>query len=239
MLLWMWGALALAAPGDVLRDPPDGWRDLAALIPDIALDLRYHTDANFTGRQLPGYGAAGAWLLDGPAQALALVQQDLQLQGYKLVIYDAYRPKRATDAMVAWAYRSGHANFVTQGYISPVSFHNRGMAIDLSLVRLDGSTVDMGSEFDDLSPASHTAEAKGEALANRMLLKAAMEKHGWKNYWREWWHFSWPRAGTPERRDVPYACFELDELDWQAPVGWDKPGWIQPDDWGTAPCVPP
>lgn len=232
----------LAAEPDVAalqRPPPPGWVDLLVLMPELHTDIVYFTEQNFTGAQLPGYGVPGAWLLEGPAQALARVEVDLRQRGYGLLVYDAYRPRRATEAMVAWAWRSGNERLVKAGYISPTSFHNRGMAIDLSVVRLsDGRPLDMGTAFDDLSTASHTANATGEPLANRLLLKEAMERHGWRNYWREWWHFSWPAAGMPERRDVPYACYELDEEDWVAPAGWDRPGWRQPDLWGTAPCFP-
>lgn len=237
-VLWlMTVAWSQASPNDLRRAPPTGWVDLEVVVTDLRVDARYHMDDNFTGRQLPGYGVAGAWLLEAPGMALARVQAELLGQGYSLYVYDAYRPRRATDAMVAWAYRSGNAQLVTQGYISPTSFHNRGMAIDLGLVRLaDGEVVDMGSAFDDLSPASHTANATGDAAVMRKLLKTAMEHHGWKNYWREWWHFSWPAAGMPERRDVPYACFEVDEGQWVAPQGWERAGWVQPQSWGTAPC---
>lgn len=238
-MAWVVMGVALAGQPALQRALPEGWVDLVVLIPDLRTDIAYHTEQNFTGAPLPGYGVAGAWLLDAPGRALAAVQDDLRAQGYGLIVYDAYRPRRATEAMVAWAWRSGNERLVKSGYISPTSFHNRGMAIDLSLVRLsDGQPVDMGTPFDDLSPASNTASASGEALANRMRLKAAMERHGWRNYWREWWHFSWPAAGMPDRRDVPYACYEVDEGAWSAPDGWDRPGWRLPDQWGTAPCAP-
>lgn len=229
-------ATALASPQ--LRPPPEGFTDLAT-IDGLRFDLPYARRDNFTGHPLPGYGVGGAWLLDAPAQALARVQADLAADGLGLVVFDAYRPARATRAMVAWAWRSGNSRLVTAGYISPTSYHNRGMAIDLGLVDLaTGATVDMGSPFDDLSPASHTAKATGTAATNRQRLVTAMAKHGWRNYWREWWHFSWPAAGQPARRDVPYACFEADESVWTDPTGWEQPGWRVPDTWGTGPCLP-
>jgi D-alanyl-D-alanine dipeptidase len=228
------------APGEVLLAPPPGWTDLADTLRHARFDLAYHGDANFTGRQLPGYGAPGAWLLQGPAEALAAVEADLATRGLGLVVFDAYRPRRATEAMVAWAYRAGQPQLVLGGYISPTSFHNRGMAVDVGLYRLeDGEAVDMGTAFDDLTPASHTANATGEALQHRQTLVAAMRARGWRNYHREWWHFSWPRAGEPPRRDLPYACYEPPEGAWAPPPRWDRPGWIQPDTWGTAPCDPP
>jgi D-alanyl-D-alanine dipeptidase len=229
---------SLAAPTVGANPPPVGWTDLSVL-PGVQIDARYASPDNLTGAPLPGYGVPGAWLLDAPAAALGRVAADLAPHGYGLVVFDAYRPHRATEALVAWAWRSGNGRMVTGGYISPTSYHNRGMAIDLGLVQLaDSALPDMGSPWDDLTPASHTANATGEVAARRQLLVTTMKRHGWNNYWREWWHFSWPAAGKPAARDVPYACFEPAEGAWTAPVGWDKPGFVVPDPWASGPCGP-
>jgi len=219
-------------PPDLRHAPPTGFVDLTEAIPGIVLSIGYHRPDNFTGAPLPGYGVPGAWLHEVPAAALAKVQSDLAKDGYGLVIFDAYRPARATAAMVAWAKRTGQMGLIEGGYISSKSEHNRGTAVDLGLVTLaDGALVDMGTPWDTLSEASHTSNATGGALAQRLRLKAAMARHGWRNYWREWWHFGFTLDPKPERRDVPYACFERDEGAFTAPAGWDKPGWTPPSTW--------
>jgi len=190
--------------------PPSDFKDLKDAIPGVSLDIRYHTPHNFTGSPLPGYGAPGAWLRTEAAQALALVQQDLAKKNLGLVIFDAYRPARATRAMVSWAIASGNSRLLN-GYIARRSRHNRGVAVDLGLVDLTTHTpLDMGSPFDDLSEKSHTANARGETLVNRLLLKKAMELRGFKNYHREWWHYEHPLEHAAER-DVPYGCGEPPE----------------------------
>jgi len=212
--------------------------NLAAEIPGIHLDIRYHTANNFTGTPVPGYGAACAWMLAKPAKALVRVQKKLQKNGFGLVVFDAYRPHRATVAFVAWAQRSGNAHLVKQHYIGSRSYHNHGIAIDLGLVDLaTGQYPDMGTEFDTLSPKSHTANAQGAALKHRMILKKAMESEGFRNYRKEWWHFSYWVKGT-RPRDVPYGGFEAAEGVWTVPKGWDKPGWKAPASWPKAASNP-
>jgi zinc D-Ala-D-Ala dipeptidase len=137
------------------------------------------------------------------------VQARLADKGLALKIYDAYRPRRGSQAMVAWAERTGQVHLVNDGYIARVSGHNRGHTIDLSIVdRATGRELDMGTPWDTLSEASHTRNATGAALENRLLLKSAMEAEGWKAYWKEWWHFTYAPEGNPPTMDVPYACFE-------------------------------
>lgn len=219
-----------------LRAPPAGFVDLAAAVPGIRLEIRYHTAGNFTGAPLPGYGAPGAWMLEAPAKALAQVQADLAPKGIGLLVYDAYRPRRASQAMVAWAERTGQIALVNGGYIARRSGHNHGHTIDLTLVDLKtGQPLEMGTDFDTLSPESHTMRAKGKALENRLLLKKAMEARGFRGYSKEWWHFSFPIKGS-KARDVPYACFEADEGRWSPPEGWSEKGFEMPKTWEPTPC---
>lgn len=228
LLAWL-GAVSFA-------QPPDGWVDLAR-IPGVVLDVRYHTADNFTGAQLPGYGAPGAWLRAAPAEALERVHQRLAADGKAIKVYDAYRPLRGTLAMVAWAERTGNEALLDQGYIARRSGHNRGHTVDVSVVdAATGVELDMGTPWDTLTSASHTRAATGDALAHRLLLKDAMEAEGWKAYWKEWWHFTYPKEGDPPARDVPYACFEPDEGTWTAPTGWNRPGWIPAASPPPAPC---
>lgn len=184
--------------------PPAGLADLAE-IPGIRLSIGYATSANFTGAPLPGYEAPGAWLLADAAAALARVNERLASDGLGLLVYDAYRPERASAAMVAWAERTGHADLLRDGYIAARSQHNHGRALDLTLCDLKtGAPLDMGGAWDTFSEVSHTANATGEAAANRAKLVAAMRAGGFANYSREWWHFTWTASDGPSL-DVPYG----------------------------------
>jgi D-alanyl-D-alanine dipeptidase len=219
------------------RSPPSGWVDLRDAIPNVRVDARYHTADNFTGAPIPGYGVAGAWLHASPAKALAALQAELATQGLGLLIYDAYRPLRGTLGMVAWAHRTHQVALLDGGYIARRSNHNKGNTVDLTLIHLDtGLPLDMGTPWDTLSAASHTTKATGEALTHRLLLRGLMHKHGWKNYWREWWHYSFAMEGLTHR-DVPYACFEPNEGAWTAPANWHESSFTPPSTWpADAPC---
>jgi D-alanyl-D-alanine dipeptidase len=191
----------------LLRPAPAGFVDLAVAGPGLVLDMRYHSASNFTGAPLPGYGAHGAWLRAEVAGALVRAQQALAGQGFDLGVYDAYRPARATRAMVAWAQRAGRDELL-RGYISATSRHNRGTAVDVGLWR-GGAEVDMGCPFDHFADAAHVHHAAGAFLAARLALRAAMEAEGFKPYDREWWHFERPVEGA-EPQDVPYGLQEPD-----------------------------
>jgi D-alanyl-D-alanine dipeptidase len=236
-LLLAWLGIAWADPAADQNPPPEGWVDLAT-VPGLALDVRYHTADNFTGAPLPGYGVPGAWLREAPAAAIRRVHERLAAQGKQLEVYDAYRPLRGTLAMVAWAERTGRTELLDDGYIARRSGHNRGHTVDVSVVdATTGVELDMGTPWDTLTPASHTKAATGEALANRLLLKAAMEAEGWTAYWKEWWHFTWPAEGDPPARDVPYGCFEPPEGTWTAPPDWKRPGWAPSPAPRREPCA--
>jgi D-alanyl-D-alanine dipeptidase len=169
----------------------------------IVIELRYATSNNFTGAPLPGYLANRAYLRREAAAALARVQRDLRSQGLGIKIFDAYRPVRATLAMVDWTERVNRPDLLKDGYIASRSRHNLGLAVDLTLI--DSGTrreLEMGTPFDTFSAAAHTANASGEAAANRQKLKAAMEREGFVNYDQEWWHFSFT-VPIPLRFDRP------------------------------------
>jgi zinc D-Ala-D-Ala dipeptidase len=171
--------------------------DVRSLDPAILVDLRYATANNFTGAVLPGYGAPKALLRREAAQALARVEARLRTGGLGLRIWDAYRPVRATAAMVAWAERTGRTDLLDQEYIARRSRHNLGVAVDLTLVDLvTGTELDMGTPFDTFSEAAHTANAQGRVLRYRQILVRAMEEEGFRNYENEWWHFSYPVPGA-------------------------------------------
>jgi zinc D-Ala-D-Ala dipeptidase len=163
----------------------------------IRVDVRYASSNNFTGEPLPGYEAPRALLRREAADALARVQARLRPQGLGLLVYDGYRPVRATRAMVDWATRSGRTDLLKQGYIARRSRHNLGLAVDLTLVELGtGAPLDLGTPFDTFAESAHTANAEGEVLRNRRMLVRAMRSEGFSNYDQEWWHFSYPVEGA-------------------------------------------
>ena len=166
--------------------------DVHALAPDIRVTLRYATSDNFTGAPIPGYEGNHAYLRREAVAPLARVQRRAEAEGLSLQVFDAYRPVRATLAMVAWTQRVGRGDLLRDGYIASRSRHNLGLAIDLTLVdRQTGEPLDMGTAFDNFTPAAHTANASGAALANRLRLKRLMESEGFANYDQEWWHYTY------------------------------------------------
>ena len=219
--------------------PPDGFVRLKDVIPNIRIQPGYHRADNFTGAPLPGYGAPDAWMLERPALALKSVQEALAERGLGLLVYDAYRPRRATMGMVAWAKRNELMHLFTDGYIARYSGHNHGHTVDLTVVDLStGTPLDMGTPWDTLNEQSHTRNATGKALENRLLLKQAMQEAGFKPYYKEWWHFSM-KLENSKPRDMPYGCFEPKEWQWTAPQNWDQVGYEMPLSWNPMPCKIP
>ena len=166
--------------------------DVARVDSTVLVEPRYATANNFMGAPLPGYQANRALLRREAAYALARAQRRLGADGLTLKIFDAYRPVRATVAMVEWAERTGRESLLRDGYIASRSRHNLGLAVDLTLAdQATGAELDMGTAFDTFSASAHTANATGRVAANRQRLKAAMEAEGFANYDREWWHYSY------------------------------------------------
>jgi zinc D-Ala-D-Ala dipeptidase len=166
--------------------------DVQSLDSTIRVDARYASRNNFTGGPLPGYQAPRVLLRREAALALARVQARLRTGGLGLLVFDGYRPVRATLAMVKWAEHTGQRHLLDDGYIARRSRHNQGVAVDLTLVdALSGTQLDMGTPFDTFSEAAHTAHATGRVLRYRQILVRAMESEGFSNYQKEWWHFSY------------------------------------------------
>ena len=182
-----------------------GLEDVLERAPGIRVELAYGSDRNLTGRRLPGYCRPWAYLSQPAARDLARVQRELRRGGRGLLVLDAYRPARASRALVRWARRSGRAELVGT-YIARRSRHNLGSAVDLTLVRSrDGRRLRMGTGYDHLGPRAHTLAARGRHLRNRLALKAAMERHGFSGYWREWWHFE-HRVQAGDHLDLTLGC---------------------------------
>lgn len=189
----------LMAPGALVN--------IRSVDPTIHTDVRYATANNFTGAVLPGYERPVAMLRPDAAAALARVQARVRPLGYRLVVFDAYRPVRATLGMVEWAERTGNQWVLEQGYVARQSGHNTGRTVDLTLVNAQsGRELNMGTDYDRFSEEAHTANARSADVAhNRRVLVEAMAAEGFENYEKEWWHFSIP--GPREPLDVPLRCF--------------------------------
>lgn len=159
--------------------------DISEINPRILLDLRYATENNFLG--FPVYSKAVCYLHREAAEALNRVQNEMELVGLSLKIYDGYRPLHVQQLM--WDL------IQDERYVSNPAKnkgrHTRGTAVDLTLVDREGNELEMPSEFDDFTERAHSdfAGVTPAAAAHRDLLKAAMEKHGFQQFAYEWWHF--------------------------------------------------
>lgn len=192
-----------------LSYPPPGFVYVKSVIPDIALALRYLGSDNFVGQPVDGYINNRLLLTGEAAQALKLVQDELKPFGLGLKVFDGYRPQRAVDHFVRWAedledqkmksvfYPDvDKAHLFSNGYIAARSSHTRGSAVDLTVISLKGRQhgpeLDMGSSFDFFGPLSWPADPQISApqRANRLLLRALMQRHGFMPYPKEWWHFT-------------------------------------------------
>jgi D-alanyl-D-alanine dipeptidase len=189
-----------------LVDPPPGLVDLATLIPDAIIVAGYSRSDNFTGAPLPGYEVAGAWLEREAGEALVEAAAELASTDLRIIIYDGYRPRRASEAMVEWATTNERRWLLDDGWVAPKSAHNRGRAIDLGLADRHGVALDMGSAWDQFDARSTLRGVEGEPLERRLRLRAAMVDAGFVPYAREWWHFGFRSETVAPALDQPYAC---------------------------------
>ena len=180
--------------------------ELVRLDPTIRLDVRYATKNNEFGR--PFYSEARAFLQRPAAEALARVQRALKAKGYGLLVFDGYRPWSVTKQF--WDLTPADKKIFVANPKNG-SRHNRGGAIDLTLVDLaTGKEADMGGAYDEMSKRSYVTYQDGpkEALARRELLRGAMEKEGFFVYPWEWWHFDWKDWREYAVLDVPFGAFK-------------------------------
>jgi D-alanyl-D-alanine dipeptidase len=177
--------------------------ELVTMIPGIVYDLRYATTNNFTHLQLYVPATHHTFLRLPAARALAAVQKELNAQGYGLKIFDAYRPYDVTVKFWELIKDERYVANPTRG-----SGHNRGLAVDLTIVELKSHReLDMGTGFDNFSDtAHHTFTALPPAvLEHRKLLTDVMEKHGFNKLETEWWHFFWNNDRGYEVLDIPFG----------------------------------
>ena len=189
--------------------PTDDRSDFVLLtdaVPDAILEIRYYGTYNFVGTRIDGYEAPIAMLTKKAAKALKAVSDDVMAKGYRLKIYDAYRPQKAVDHFVRWAADVADTTMkycfypnldksvlFEQEYIMEKSGHTRGSTVDLTLFDMaTGKELDMGGTFDWFGEESHP-DYRGitdEQYAHRMILRTAMLSHGFKPLDSEWWHFT-------------------------------------------------
>lgn len=197
-----------------------GLVDVASLVPDLDLDIRYAGRENFVGAPVDGYEAPRCYLKAPVAAALARVERDLRRNGLRLRVFDCYRPVRAVRHFVAWArdlddqrtraayYPKLDKSALMPDYISASSGHSRGATVDLALLECARACepLDMGTPFDFFDPSANTDSpaVTGAQRANRRRLVEAMARHGFRNYPLEWWHYTFEPEPAPDMAyDVP------------------------------------
>lgn len=201
-------------------DLPAGFVRLSDVAPGVAQDIRYAGSDNFTGRPVDGYGAGACWLREDAARALARAEAAAQATGFRLIVWDCYRPQRATEAFLRWARDASDqamkaryypaidkSRLFAEQYIGKNSTHSAGVSVDLGMQRADGAPLDFGTIFDFFDPRSATASphVPATARANRARLKRLMEAQGFANYSREWWHYGLRGAAGAVMHDVPIS----------------------------------
>lgn len=195
--------------------------DVAGLIPDARMDIRYASAHNFVGRPIAGYQTPKCYLLAPVAAALKHVADDLRAQQLRLRLFDCYRPVRAVRDFVAWSrdlsdqttkpefYPRLQKSQLLDGYIAETSGHSRGATVDLSLDDCSQGKcqpLDMGTAFDLFDTLANTDDPRisTQQRDNRQRLLQAMKKHGFTNYPLEWWHYTFKPEPTPHTAyDVP------------------------------------
>jgi len=190
--------LVLVACAEASGAPrPDDLVDVARVIPDAVIELRYATEDNFTGKRL--YPAAHCKLRRAVAERLAIAAKALRAADRRLVLWDCYRPTSIQAELWKRVPDERYVANPKQG-----SRHSRGAAIDVGLVAKDGSAVVLPTTFDDFSEAAHRDRAlRGDAGAEARRLEAAMTKAGFVGLPTEWWHFDAPDATKYPLSDEP------------------------------------
>jgi len=180
--------------------------DLSDIIEDLLLDIRYFGDYNFVGTRIDGYEEPVALMTKKAAVALKEVADELREKGYRLKIYDTYRPQLAVDHFARWAQdledtrmkedfypEVNKDELFERGYIAAHSGHSRGSTVDLTLFNVNtNEDLDVGGTFDYFGELSHPGYkgASDVQYENRMFLRDLMYRHGFMPIEEEWWHFT-------------------------------------------------
>ena len=198
---------------DLTMDP-SGFVLLADYVPQIVQEIRYYSTYNFIGDRIDGYEEPCALLTIEAARALKAVSSELIVQGYRLKLFDAYRPACAVKHFVLWGIEDQDVRMkpyfypelekqelFAKGYIAKQSSHSRGSAVDLTLLDMkSGKELDMGGPFDLFSERSHPdyRGISAEQYDNRMILRRAMLRNGFRPIDCEWWHFALNNEPYPD-----------------------------------------
>jgi D-alanyl-D-alanine dipeptidase len=187
---------------EVLQQPASdfdmaNWVDLAVFAPQIRQDIKYATADNFVGKVL--YPCGRCLLRPAVARQLLAVQQSLEPQGYGLLVHDCYRPLDVQWVMWEAIPDKRYVSDPNKG-----SMHNRGTAVDLTLVDAQGNVLDLGTPYDFFGPEAwpEYTSLPPEVLERRRVLAEAMVAQGFRPIRTEWWHFSLPGTGSPISSEV-------------------------------------
>ncbi len=187
---------------------------LADFVPHIVQEVRYHSTYNFIGDRIDGYEEPCALLTKEAARALKQAANELMVQGYRLKVFDAYRPACAVRHFVLWGLEDQDIRMkpyfypdlqkqelFAKGYIASQSSHSRGSTVDVTLLDMKtGKEADMGSPFDFFGEISHPdcRTITREQYENRMTLQRVMLRCGFEALDCEWWHFTLKNEPYPE-----------------------------------------
>lgn len=188
------------------HDLPEGFVYVESIIPDLDIELRYYSQNNFVGDTIDGYKSNRLILTQAAAEKLKLVQDELQQQNLCLKVYDGYRPQSAVNHFIRWARELNDTinktkfypdvakkDLFKEEYIASRSGHSRGSTLDLTITCGEsGEPLDMGSPYDFFGQESwvNYANITEAQKKNRQLLQTVMLKHNFRNYPKEWWHFT-------------------------------------------------
>lgn len=198
---------------DITKDP-SGFVLLSDMIPSIVQEIRYFSTYNFVGDRIDGYEEPCAILTKEAARALKTVSNEMLVQGYRLKIFDTYRPACAVKHFVLWGIEDQDIRMkpyfypdlekqelFLKGYVAKKSSHSRGSTVDLTLLDMKtGKELDMGSPFDLFSEKSHP-DFRGiteDQYENRMILRNVMLRNGFAPIDCEWWHFTLENEPYPD-----------------------------------------
>ena len=215
VLFFAFLALALVSCGTKrAHDGSENFVAITDVVPDVILEIRYYSTYNFVGERIDGYEQPVALLTKQAADSLKLASDELRKHGYRLKIWDSYRPQRAVNHFIRWAedlsdtvmkpifYPMVDKSLLfEQNYIMARSGHSRGSTVDLTLVdEQTGKELDMGSPFDWFGKESHPdyMDLTSTQLANRLVLRHAMLSHGFAPLNSEWWHFTLANEPFPD-----------------------------------------
>ena len=198
----------------MFSDNAGGFVSVSEAIPDVILEIRYYSTFNFIGERIDGYEQPVALLTRQAAGRLKEAADELAGKGYRLKIYDAYRPQKAVDHFVRWAKDAADLrmkpyfypeidkkDIIPGHYIAEHSGHSRGSTVDLTLFDMrTQKELDMGGPFDYFGELSHPdyRDITEEQYANRMFLRDTMLRHGFLPITSEWWHFTLENEPYPD-----------------------------------------